>query len=126
MKFLEKIAFDKDGLVPAIVQDAGTRDVLMVAYMDRPALEKTFQTRQTHFWSRSRKKMWLKGERSGHTQEVKEIRFDCDADAVLVLVEQKVAACHVGYYSCFHRLVTPDGGYEEVGEKVFEPDEVYG
>jgi len=126
MKLLDRISFDKDGLAPAVIQDATSREVLMVAYMNREALEKTFETGKTHFWSRSRKKLWLKGETSGHIQTVREIRVDCDADAVLVLVDQKVAACHTGHYGCFYRVITPDGGFQELGEKVFEPGEVYG
>lgn len=125
MKFLDEIKFDDKGLVAAVIQDAASREVLMVAYMNRDALKKTLETGQTHFWSRSRGKMWLKGERSGHLQSVKEIRFDCDADALLVTVEQKVAACHTGYFSCFFRAVTPQGDVKDVGNKVFDPDAVY-
>ena len=125
MKFLDEIKFDNNGLVAAVIQDAASREVLMVAYMNREALTKTIETGQTHFWSRSRGKMWLKGESSGHVQLVKEIRFDCDADALLVQVEQKVAACHAGYFSCFYRAVTPDGDVKKVANKVFDPDKVY-
>lgn len=109
------------GLIQAIVQDIKTREVLMCAYMNREALEKTVETGIAHFWSRSRKSLWKKGESSGHIQTVKEIRIDCDMDSVLLLVEQVGGACHMGYRSCFYRNL--DG--EVVGEKVFEPDEVY-
>ncbi|HII00938.1 TPA: phosphoribosyl-AMP cyclohydrolase [Methanosarcinaceae archaeon] len=109
------------GLIQAIVQDFTTREVLMCAYMNREALEKTVETGTAHFWSRSRKSLWKKGETSGHLQKVKEIRIDCDMDSVLLLVEQVGGACHMGYRSCFYRNL--EG--EVVGEKVFEPNDVY-
>jgi len=111
----------ENGMIQAIVQDIKTREVLMCAYMNREALEKTVETGISHFWSRSRKSLWKKGESSGHLQYVKEIRIDCDMDSVLLLVEQVGGACHMGYRSCFYRNL--EG--EVVGEKVFEPDEVY-
>ena len=111
----------KDELVPAIAQDVKTGEVLMLAYMNQEALDRTVATGKAHYWSRSRKKLWLKGESSGHVQTVTDIRIDCDEDAILLLVEQEGGACHMGYRSCFYR--TLDG--EVVGEKVFEPDEVY-
>ncbi len=111
----------KDELVPAIAQDAKTGEVLMLAYMNQEALDKTVKTGKAHYWSRSRKKLWLKGESSGHVQTVTDIRIDCDEDAILLLVEQTGGACHMGYRSCFYR--TLDG--KVVGEKVFEPDDVY-
>ena len=110
-----------DGLIPAIAQDYETGEVLMLAYMNDEALAKTRETGKAHYWSRSRKKLWLKGETSGNFQVVKEIRIDCDSDAVLLLVEQKGGACHTGYRSCFYRTV--DG--EVVGQKIFEPKDVY-
>ncbi|MDD3041683.1 MAG: phosphoribosyl-AMP cyclohydrolase [Methanosarcinaceae archaeon] len=111
----------ENGLIQAIVQDRESKEVLMCAYMDREALEKTVETGFAHFWSRSRQKLWKKGESSGHLQKIKEIRIDCDLDSVLLLVEQVGGACHMGYRSCFFR--TLDG--KVVGEKVFEPDNVY-
>ena len=111
----------KDELVPAIAQDVKTGEVLMLAYMNQESLDRTVETGKAHYWSRSRKKLWLKGESSGHVQTVTDIRIDCDEDAILLLVEQEGGACHMGYRSCFYR--TLDG--EVVGEKVFEPDEVY-
>lgn len=111
----------ENGLIQAIVQDGETKEVLMCAYMNREALEKTVETGFAHFWSRSRQKLWKKGESSGHLQKVKEIRIDCDLDSVLLLVEQVGGACHMGYRSCFYR--TLEG--KVIGEKVFEPDEVY-
>lgn len=110
-----------DKLIPAIAQDFSTGEVLMLAYMNDEALQKTRETGVAHYWSRSRKKLWLKGESSGHIQRIKEIRVDCDQDAILLLVEQEGGACHTGYRSCFYRTV--DG--KIVGEKVFEPDDVY-
>jgi phosphoribosyl-AMP cyclohydrolase len=110
-----------DGLIPAISQDYATGEVLMLAYMNDEALAKTRETGKAHYWSRSRKKLWLKGETSGNFQVVKEIRIDCDSDAILLLVEQKGGACHTGYRSCFYRTV--DG--EIVGQKIFEPKDVY-
>lgn len=108
-------------LIPAVSQDWKTGEVLMLAYMNDEALQKTRETGVAHYWSRSRKKLWLKGESSGHIQRIKEIRVDCDQDAILLLVEQVGGACHTGYRSCFYRTI--DG--KIVGEKVFEPDDVY-
>ncbi len=99
----EKIKFDKQGLVPVIVQDSSSGRVLMLAYANMEALKKTVETGRTHFWSRSRKKLWNKGEESGHFQDVKEIFVDCDCDTVLVTVTQTGAACHTGAASCFYR-----------------------
>ncbi|WP_292387569.1 phosphoribosyl-AMP cyclohydrolase [Methanosarcina sp. UBA5] len=109
------------GLILAVIQDQVSREVLMCAYMNREALEKTVETGIAHFWSRSRQQLWKKGETSGHIQKVKEIRVDCDMDSLLLLVEQVGGACHMGYRSCFYRNL--EG--EVVGEKVFEPDDVY-
>jgi phosphoribosyl-AMP cyclohydrolase len=108
-------------LIPAVAQDWKTGEVLMLAYMNDEALQKTQETGIAHYWSRSRKRLWLKGESSGHFQRIKEIRLDCDGDALLLLVEQEGGACHTGYRSCFYRTI--DG--KIVGEKVFEPDDVY-
>ena len=100
---IQEVKFDSDGLVPAVVQDAGSGQVLMVAYMNKESLGKTIETGQTHFWSRSRKELWRKGETSGHTQAVKCIAVDCDSDTLLVGVEQTGVACHTGNRSCFFR-----------------------
>jgi phosphoribosyl-AMP cyclohydrolase len=108
-------------LMPVVAQDWATREVLMLAYMNDEALKRTRETGKAHYWSRSRNKLWLKGESSGNTQTVKEIRIDCDNDAILLLVEQRGGACHTGYRSCFYRRI--DG--EIVGEKVFRPEDVY-
>jgi len=115
-----------NGLIPAIVQDWKTGEVLMVAYMNDESWAKTRETGKVCFWSRSRKKLWLKGETSGNVQIVKEIFLDCDNDALLLKVEQiGGAACHTGYRSCFYRRVA-NGRLELVGEPVFDPKEVYG
>jgi len=98
---LDNIKFDKDGLVPAIIQDSTDNTVLMLAYMNREAVEKTLATNETWFYSRSRQKLWHKGETSGHFQKVKAIFFDCDNDTILVKVEQIGVACHTGNRSCF-------------------------
>jgi phosphoribosyl-AMP cyclohydrolase len=121
---MQKLKFDANGLIPAIIQDHQSGQVLMMAWMNREAVEKTLATNITHFFSRSRGKLWLKGERSGHVQHVKFIRVDCDADVLLIGVEQHGAACHEGYYSCFFREFDPSG-WKVIGEKVFDPDKVY-
>ena len=102
------IKFDERGLVPVIVQDVRTKEVLMLAYANKEALKKTFETGYAHFWSRSRNKLWMKGETSGNVQKVVEVRIDCDNDAILYLVEQKGVACHTGNYSCFYRKLNPE------------------
>jgi phosphoribosyl-AMP cyclohydrolase len=119
---LKELKFDSDGLIPAIVQDVDNGEVLMMAWMNAEAVEKTADTGLTHFYSRSRQKMWQKGESSGHVQEVVEILYDCDADCLLVRARQKVAACHTGHRSCFYRDI--DGN--EVSRPVFDAGEVYG
>ena len=105
----EAVRWNDDGLVPAVVQDAVSKDVLMLAYMNRESLSKTLETGETWFWSRSRGELWNKGATSGHKQKVKAIAYDCDGDALLVQVEQIGPACHTGKYSCFHHPVVPDG-----------------
>ncbi len=122
-----KLDFEKtDGLIPAIAQDYKTGDVLMVAYINRESWELTLKTGIAHYWSRSRNKLWKKGEESGNVQEVKEIRVDCDNDCVIFRINQiGGAACHTGYRSCFYRVVRGDELVVE-GERVFDPDKVYG
>jgi len=123
---MDSLRFDKgDGLLPAIVQDHRTNEVLMVAYINETAWLKTLETGKAHFWSRSRGKLWLKGESSGHVQMIKEVLIDCDADTVIYKVEQLGgAACHKGYRSCFFRRVE-DGAFRVKDEPVFDPKEVY-
>jgi phosphoribosyl-AMP cyclohydrolase len=112
----------KQDLRPAIAQDYETGEVLMLAYMDDEALRLTRETGTAHYWSRSRGKLWKKGESSGHEQLVKDILIDCDEDTILLKVEQIGGACHTGYRSCFYRTIDGD----VVGKKVFEPEEAYG
>jgi len=106
---LDDVKFDEHGLVPAIVQDAATREVLTLAYMNRESLAKTIETQQTWFWSRSRGELWHKGETSGNTQQVVSLTLDCDADAIVVLVEPAGPACHTGARSCFEAESKPTG-----------------
>ena len=125
MELLDSVKWDANGLVVAIVQDADTGRILMVAYMNAEALRRTVETRVATYWSRSRGKLWVKGETSGHTQQVQGIRVDCDQDAILLEVRQQGAACHKGYFSCFFRCVGPDGTLATADEQVFDPDTVY-
>lgn len=121
-----KLDFNKrGGLIPVIVQDHTTGEVLMLAYMNRDAWDATLSTGKATYYSRSRKKIWVKGETSGNRQIVKEIRVDCDDDTVLLKIEQLGdAACHTGYRSCFHKKVE-DGSVRVIGKPVFDPKEVY-
>lgn len=106
---IEDLKYDENGLIPAVIQQEGTGEVLMVAYMNAESLAKTVETGYTWFWSRSRQKYWQKGESSGHVQAVCEIRYDCDADCLLVLVDQAgPGACHTGEHTCFYRRLYPD------------------
>lgn len=115
-----------DGLIPAIVQDFQSGEVLMLAYINSLAWDKTLETGKAHYWSRSREKLWLKGESSGHVQMIKDIKVDCDQDTVIYQVEQLGgAACHKGYRTCFFRRVEGDA-LEIEGEPVFDPQTVYG
>ena len=118
--------FDKSGgLVPAIAQDADTGQVLMLAWMNREAYEETLRTRRAVYFSRSRNKLWRKGEESGNVQEVRDVYLDCDADTILLKVRQVGgAACHEGYKSCFFRRVEPDG-LKVIAERIFDPKKVY-
>ncbi|MCG9130795.1 phosphoribosyl-AMP cyclohydrolase [Candidatus Poribacteria bacterium] len=126
MKILSELKYDNYGLVTAVIQDCTNNEVLMVGYMNTEAIKQTLSTGRVCFWSRSRQKLWIKGETSGHTQEVASVAIDCDGDALLIKVEQKVAACHTGYRSCFFREVSSDGESTDVtGEKIFDADAVY-
>lgn len=114
------------GLIPAIAQDAATGEVLMLAWIDEAAFRETLATGFATYYSRSRKKLWRKGEESGCRQKIVEIRVDCDLDCVIYRVEQHGgAACHTGHRSCFYRIVTPDGRLEEISAPVFDPEQVY-
>jgi phosphoribosyl-AMP cyclohydrolase len=127
MSVFAELKFNSDGLIPAIIQEQATGRVLMMAWMNREALQKTLELGKTVFWSRSRQKYWIKGETSGHVQVVKDISFDCDGDTVLIQVEQSGAACHEGYKSCFFRSIREGGRTAETTEpRLVDPDEVYG
>ncbi|NJD56406.1 MAG: phosphoribosyl-AMP cyclohydrolase [Nitrospirae bacterium] len=120
---IPELKYDQNGLIPAIVQDAESHEVLMMAFMNSASLQKTLETGHTHFWSRSRQKYWMKGETSGHVQEVKQILFDCDKDTILIKVIQKgPGACHTGHRSCFYTDISGS----EVAQKVFSEEDVYG
>ena len=124
-QLLEKIAFNADGLVPVIAQKDGTNEVLMMAWMSREAFIETMRTKQMTYWSRSRKSLWRKGESSGNTQRLKEMRIDCDGDTILLLVDQEGVACHTGRRACFYRAVR-DGELIEIAEPLIDPEKLYG
>ncbi len=123
-KILDQLKFDDKGLIPVILQDFENGEILMFAFMNRESLKMTLESKLATYWSRSRKKLWVKGESSGHTQEVKEVYFDCDNDALLIKIKQNVAACHTGYRSCFFNKIEGDQ-VKTVGTKLFEEDKVY-
>ena len=123
--WLEKIKWDKDGLVPAIAQETGTGKILMMAWMNRESLELTVKEGRAIYWSRSRNKLWRKGEESGHVQTLKDIRLDCDNDVVLLEVEQLGGiACHTGRHNCFYKQLQNDQ-WVEVEQVIKNPDEIY-
>jgi phosphoribosyl-AMP cyclohydrolase len=123
--WLNKVNWSEDGLVPAIAQDAASGDILMVAWMNRGALKQTVELGEAVYWSRSRKKLWHKGEESGHTQKVKEVRLDCDEDVVLLKIEQVGGiACHTGRRSCFFQLLEK-GQWVTVDPVLKDPHEIY-
>lgn len=119
--------FDENGLIPAIAQDAETGQVLMVAYMNRQALDLTIKTGLATYFSRSRGRLWKKGEQSGHIQQVKQILVDCDQDCLILKVAVDAGQCHVGYHSCFYRALRPDATdkLEFIAEKVYDPKKTY-
>ena len=120
MIYTNELKYD-NGLIQAIAQDRNSKEVLMSAYMNKEALDLTIETGIAHYWSRSRQKLWKKGESSGHMQKVFEIRIDCDKDSILLMIEQVGGACHKGFRSCFYRTIEGD----VVGQKVFDPEDVY-
>ena len=123
---LDELKFDEKGLIPVIVQDVQNGQILMMAWMNREAIEKTIQTGKVHTYSRSRGRLALKGESSGHFQHVKGVLTDCDRDVLIFKVEQDVAACHEGYRSCFFRQYEPGAGqWKTIAERVFDPGQVY-
>ena len=126
MRYLDQIRWTADGLAPAITQEAGTGRVLTLAWMNREALARTVETGEAHYWSRSRAKLWHKGEESGHVQKVRAIRLDCDEDVILLEVEQHGGiACHTGRHSCFYRTLQ-NGEWVETDPVIRDPREIYG
>jgi len=124
--WLDRVRWNVDGLVFAVAQDAATNRVLMLAWMNREALAKTAATQEVHYWSRSRARLWKKGERSGHVQRVREIRMDCDSDAILVIVEQVGGiACHTGRERCFYKRLD-NGEWHAVDPVLKDPEAIYG
>ena len=123
---MESLKFNEQGLLPAIIQDSETGEVLMLAYMDKIAVERTLKEKRTVFYSRSRNKYWVKGEQSGHTQDVVQTLTDCDKDTLLIRVMQKQGgACHLGYRSCFVHEMNEQGDIVRITQKkVFDPDQV--
>ncbi len=122
---LAAIAFNADGLVPAIAQQAGTGEVLMMAWMNRAAVAETLNSGRVCYWSRSRRQLWRKGERSGQVQTLREFRWDCDADTVLVVVDQQGVACHTGRRTCFHNALRDDA-LAVIEEVEIDPEDLYG
>jgi phosphoribosyl-AMP cyclohydrolase len=127
MKILEQLKFDSDGLIPAIAQEEESGEILMMAWMNRESVQSTVETNRATYWSRSRKKLWMKGEESGNIQEVRSIHVDCDGDVILLKVHQVGgAACHTGHRTCFYREVVDGGdGFKESGDVLFDPNKVY-
>ena len=121
------LKFDRQGLIPTVIQDDATNEVLMVAFMNEEAFDRTRATGYTHFFSRSRNLVWRKGEQSGNVQEVRAIFVNCEENSLLIrVVQHGEAACHTGHRSCYYRRLLPDGSYETVAERLFDPDIVYG
>ncbi|MEP6756715.1 MAG: phosphoribosyl-AMP cyclohydrolase [Chthonomonadales bacterium] len=127
MRITSKLKYDDAGLIPAVVQNHETKEVLMVAYMNQASVEKTLETGKATFWSRSRQKFWIKGESSGHFLFVKEVRIDCDADCLLVTVDPVGPACHEGFRTCFFRKVNESGEeFVQIMEREKDPVTIYG
>ncbi len=125
--FIEILDFSKisGGLIPIVAQDYQTNEILMLAFANEEAVRKTLETGFAHYYSRSRQTLWKKGESSGHVQRVQRVIFDCDNDSLILKVDQEGAACHKGYYSCFYNEYLEEGQIEMIGEKVFNPEDVY-
>jgi phosphoribosyl-AMP cyclohydrolase len=125
MSWIDDLRFNAQGLIPAVIQDATDKEILMVAWMNKASIADTEKTGRTHFWSRSRQSYWMKGEESGMVQNVKEIRYDCDRDVLVIKVEQVGgAACHTGHRSCFYTVIE-NGVAKETDGLVFDPAKVY-
>ncbi|MDW8343973.1 MAG: phosphoribosyl-AMP cyclohydrolase [Verrucomicrobiae bacterium] len=125
MKILDELKYDSNGLIPAVVQEADTGRVLMMAWMNKESLRRTLEIGETVFWSRSRKEFWHKGATSGHTQKVVDVAFDCDKDCLLIQVRQTGAACHEGFKSCFYRSIR-NGEVVVTEPRLVDPETVYG
>ncbi len=125
MKIIDELKYNEQGLIPAIVQEAASGRVLMMAWLNRESLQRTLELGEMVYWSRSRQELWHKGATSGHTQKVIDLAFDCDRDALLARVEQVGAACHEGYQSCFFRSIR-DGEAVVTEERLVDPETVYG
>src|SRR5947209_11298839 len=127
MRTRKMLKFDRQGLIPTVIQDDRTDEVLMVAFMNEEALHLTRETGYTHFFSRSRNAIWRKGEQSGNVQEVRDILVNCEENSLLIKVIQHGAgACHMGYRSCYYRRLQPDDTYETMAERAFDPEVIYG
>lgn len=123
---IDKLLFNNDGLIPAIAQDFETGDVLMMAWMNKEAIFETMNTNRVCYYSRSRQKLWRKGETSGQIQTLKKLRIDCDADTILLMVDQKGVACHTGRRSCFYEELCADGSIKIISDVLKNPDDLYG
>ena len=119
------LQFNDQGLIPAVVQDSKTRQVLTLCYLNRAALARSLKEGKVYVFRRSQKRLMLKGETSGHVQRIKEVRVDCEGKSLVLLVSQKVAACHTGYFTCYFRRVGKNGKLTTVGKRVFDPSKVY-
>ncbi len=120
------LRFNEQGLLPAVIQDAKTKRVLTLCYLNEEALAKSFAEGKVYVFRRSQDRLMLKGETSGHVQLIKEVRMDCEGKSLVFLVQQRVAACHAGYFSCYYRRIEKDGSLTTIGRKVFHPEQVYG
>ena len=119
------LVFNEQGLLPTVIQDEASKQVLTLCYLNHDALKKSLDTGTVHLFRRSQQKLMQKGERSGHIQVIKQVLVDCDGKSMVFLVEQRVAACHAGYFTCYFRRLAPDGTVETMGQRVFDPTQVY-
>ena len=122
---LRVVQFDRQGLVPAVIQEAKTKQVLTLCYLNRQALKKSLETGIVYLFRRSQRRLMKKGETSGHIQTIREVRVDCEGKSLVLLVSQRVAACHAGYFTCYFRRVNRTGALKTLGRKVFDPKKVY-
>jgi len=124
-ELLKVLQFNEQGLIPAVIQDAASKQVLTLCYLNHEALEKSLAEGKVYLFRRSQNRLMLKGETSGHIQVIKELRVDCEGKSLVLLVKQRVAACHAGYVTCYFRVVGRDGALKTTGRKVFNPEKVY-